>query len=301
MECRVVARSDDDRCENRSEKELEDMMAAKYAFLELLFNQDTSSICTFLDRDVSEVVPGIRCNNSSSFGITAPSAPITTGTTVTFTIQAPSSSSLSPGYFSSFLCSFFLMLPSLGIATITTTAFICPLSTTTMSGWFAIAIRPVCIWKSHRIFARSFSTTFGGVSHLDLGVLESLGSVLDSAPPGDSVILLGDFNAHVGNASDTWRGVIGKNGPADLNPSGVQFLDFCASHSWSITNTMFEHKGVHQCSWHSSIPPSHPPSRRQRLRMLEGILLSPWQRSPRWLAASMVARRREWMRSVLTI
>jgi len=32
-------------------------------------------------------------------------------------------------------------------------------------------------------------------------------------------------------------------GDSDLNPSGVWFVDFCASHRLPITRAMFEHKG----------------------------------------------------------
>lgn len=37
---------------------------------------------------------------------------------------------------------------------------------------------------------------------------------------------------------------------SDLNPSCVQSLDFCATHSLAIMNTKFKHKCVYTCTWH---------------------------------------------------
>lgn len=42
--------------------------------------------------------------------------------------------------------------------------------------------------------------------------------VVKSALTGDPIILLGDFNTHVGKDSDTRSGMIGRNGLSDLNP-----------------------------------------------------------------------------------
>ena len=49
--------------------------------------------------------------------------------------------------------------------------------------------------------------------------LESLGRVLESALKRDSIVLLGDFSAHVGND------MVRRNGLPDLNPSSVQLVD----------------------------------------------------------------------------
>ena len=80
--------------------------------------------------------------------------------------------------------------------------------------------------------------------------LEPLEAVLESAPSGDCLGLLANFSADVCSNNKTWRGMVRKKGPSDLNPSGALLLDICARNGLSITNTMFRHKGVHMCTWH---------------------------------------------------
>lgn len=46
-----------------------------------------------------------------------------------------------------------------------------------------------------------------------------------------------DFSPYVGNNSVIWKGVIWRNSLPNLNLNGIQLLDFCISHSLSITNT----------------------------------------------------------------
>lgn len=74
-----------------------------------------------------------------------------------------SSCSFSSWYFSIFSCSFFLMLLSATIASLTTAVFF-SLSTTSMSGSLANSCLSVWTLKSHRTYAITFM-----VSHWELG------------------------------------------------------------------------------------------------------------------------------------
>ena len=66
----------------------------------------------------------------------------------------------------------------------------------------------------------------------------------------ESTVLMGDFNAHVGSDTDTWKGVIRKHGVTGLNENGRYLFQLCCSEGLRIMNTFFQHWEIHKFTWY---------------------------------------------------
>ena len=78
-----------------------------------------------------------------------------------------------------------------------------------------------------------------------------LGEVVRSAKRHDILLLMGDFNAKVGQEDGTWREVMGVFGVGTRNDNGQRLLEFCAEHGLCVTNTTFNHRLEHKVTWTS--------------------------------------------------
>ena len=83
----------------------------------------------------------------------------------------------------------------------------------------------------------------------------------DRIPPGDILVVMGDFNACVGKReteSDVWREVRGRHGLGSCNEAGEEFLEFCAINNFIFMNTGIEKRQVHLATWkHPAIKQPH--------------------------------------------
>ena len=102
-------------------------------------------------------------------------------------------------------------------------------------------------WTSSRYLSLYGPTTKAPLG-VKAGFIDDLQSTWDSLPAGDIVLVLGDFNAHVGkreSGDDVWREVRGPHGIGTYNEAGEQILELCAVNYLTIMNTWFKKEAVH--------------------------------------------------------
>ncbi|CAH0724329.1 unnamed protein product, partial [Brenthis ino] len=66
---------------------------------------------------------------------------------------------------------------------------------------------------------------------------------------GDRFLILGDFNARVGQDNTAGPECIGGHGVGRLNANGQRLLEFCSQNQLCITNTYFKGKFMRKVSW----------------------------------------------------
>jgi len=79
---------------------------------------------------------------------------------------------------------------------------------------------------------------------------DTLQEEMNKLPPREEIVLLGDFNASVGNDMyENWSEVVGKYGIGTHNQRGSNLLQFCAINDLIIANTIFKHKESRRYTW----------------------------------------------------
>ena len=71
----------------------------------------------------------------------------------------------------------------------------------------------------------------------------------------ESLPVLGDFNARVGDSCENWPNCIGREGVGKMNTNGQRVLELCAALQLCVTNTYFAGPISHNTTWQH--PRSH--------------------------------------------
>ncbi|KAE8696948.1 Methylcrotonoyl-CoA carboxylase subunit alpha [Hibiscus syriacus] len=80
---------------------------------------------------------------------------------------------------------------------------------------------------------------------------DQLDDVLRSIPEDQRVFIGGDFNGHIGSATDGYDGVHGGFGYGRRNDEGRTLLEFATAHDLVITNSLFNKRDANLITFHS--------------------------------------------------
>ena len=73
--------------------------------------------------------------------------------------------------------------------------------------------------------------------------------MVDRAPRGDKVVVMGDLNSRVGNNVARWEAVIGNQGEDVEDDNGRRLLNFSAENGFKVLSTFYKHKEIHKYTW----------------------------------------------------
>ena len=68
--------------------------------------------------------------------------------------------------------------------------------------------------------------------------------LLQNTPAHDKILILGDFNARVGQDSEAWKRGPGRHGVGNCNDNRRLLLEFCTEYQLTITNTIFQQRNI---------------------------------------------------------
>ena len=108
----------------------------------------------------------------------------------------------------------------------------------------------------------AYAPTAKAPLHVKQQFVGDLQNTVDKVPVSDMLVLLEDFNAHVGRHdpwSDLWQEALGLHGLSERNEAGEEFLEFCATSQFTIMNTWFEKKEIHLGTW------MHPATKKHHI------------------------------------
>jgi hypothetical protein len=87
----------------------------------------------------------------------------------------------------------------------------------------------------------------------------SLSDVVGRVPAADKLVILGDFNARVGEDHELYGPALGKFGKGSCNSNGELLLHFCTQFGLVVTNTYFNQPDCNYYTW------KHPRSKKFHL------------------------------------
>jgi len=100
---------------------------------------------------------------------------------------------------------------------------------------------------------------------------EQLQTVINTVSKHDIKLVIGDFNAKVGEGKTGLEELVGKHGVGVRSDNGSRLVDYCDYNNLVITGTCFPHKEIHKLTWRSPAG--------QTLNQVDHIIVSRQHRS----------------------